>query len=319
VPFPGENASAFVAEQDGELAGGFRIRHMTVTCREALLRCGGISSVAVAPAYRQRGVGSAMMTWALAHMRASGWQVTALHAIRESYYRRFGWECAGRRVQITCPQWRFPRLTCGLPVQQLRLEDWAALEPAYRTFAMAYSGMALRQSLQLSRITMSSGNPPLVYAVGDPVEAYAILRLVPRTASNQEIAELVWATSAGYQALLATLSALCIITTLQELEDRDKTLVETHAKQVQSYNALYGEHRLFHKGEYNGKEITIYQYQDRTDLILILAHELGHALGLAHVDDRKAVMYELLSDQDLDTLTLTSADVRALHAACSRK
>ena len=84
VPFPGEDASAFVAEQDGKLAGGFRIRHMTVTCREALLRCGGISSVAVAPEYRQRGVGSAMMTWALAHMRASGWQVTALHAFRES-------------------------------------------------------------------------------------------------------------------------------------------------------------------------------------------------------------------------------------------
>jgi predicted acetyltransferase len=182
---------------------------MTVTCREALLRCGGISGVAVAPEYRQRGVGSAMMTWALAHMRASGWQVTALHAVRESYYRCFGWECAGRRVQITCPQWRFPRLTCRLPVQQLRLEDWAALEPAYRTFAMAYSGMALRKGLQLSRITMSSGNPALVYAVGDPVEAYAILRLVPRTASNQEIAELVWATSAGYQALLATPSALC--------------------------------------------------------------------------------------------------------------
>jgi predicted acetyltransferase len=210
VPFPGEEASAFVAEQDGKLAGGFRIRHMTVTCREALLRCGGISSVAVAPEYRQRGVGSAMMTWALAHMRARGWQVTALHAFRESYYRRFGWECAGRRVQITCPQWRFPRLTCGLPVQQLRLEDWAALEPAYRTFAMAYSGMALRKSLRLSRITTSSGNPALVYAVGEPIEAYAVLRLAPRTASNQEIAELVWATSAGYQALLATLSALCV-------------------------------------------------------------------------------------------------------------
>ena len=53
--------------------------------------------------------------------------------------------------------------------------------------------------------------------------------------------------------------------------------------------------------------------------ISILVHELGHALGLAHVDDPKAVMHEILSDQDLDTLTLTSADVRALHAACSRK
>jgi hypothetical protein len=110
-----------------------------------------------------------------------------------------------------------------------------------------------------------------------------------------------------------------IIATLKELEDRDRSLVETHARQVQSYNALYGEHRHFHKGEYNGKAITIYQYQDFADLILILAHELGHALGLAHVNDPKAVMHEIVGDQDLNTLTLTSADVRALHAACSRK
>jgi hypothetical protein len=40
---------------------------------------------------------------------------------------------------------------------------------------------------------------------------------------------------------------------------------------------------------------------------------------LAHVSDPKAVMHELLSDQDLDTLTLTGADVRALHAACGRQ
>ncbi len=110
-----------------------------------------------------------------------------------------------------------------------------------------------------------------------------------------------------------------IIATLKELEDRDKTLVETHARQVQSYNALYGEQHRFHKGEYDGKDITIYQYQDLADLILILAHELGHALGLAHVDDPQAVMHEILGDQDLDTLTLTSADVRALHTACSRE
>jgi len=109
-----------------------------------------------------------------------------------------------------------------------------------------------------------------------------------------------------------------IIATLKGLAEHDKTLVETHTRQVQSYNTLYGEHRRFHKGKYDGKEITIYQYQDLDDLILILAHELGHALGLAHVDDPKAVMHELLGDQDLDTLTLTSADVRALHTACGR-
>ena len=107
-----------------------------------------------------------------------------------------------------------------------------------------------------------------------------------------------------------------IMATLKELADRDKTLVETHTRQVQSYNTLYGEHRRFHKGEYNGKEITIYQYQDLADLILILAHELGHALGLAHVAAPQAVMHEILSDQDLNALTLTGADMRALHTAC---
>jgi predicted Zn-dependent protease len=110
-----------------------------------------------------------------------------------------------------------------------------------------------------------------------------------------------------------------IVETLRSLVDRDKALAKTYAKQAQSYNALYGESRQFHKGEYNGKDITIYQYHDTLDLTLVLAHELGHALGLAHVDDPKAVMHALLSEQDLETLMLTDADVRALKTACGRE
>jgi hypothetical protein len=40
---------------------------------------------------------------------------------------------------------------------------------------------------------------------------------------------------------------------------------------------------------------------------------------LTHVSDPKAVMHEIVGNQDLNSSTLTSADVHALHAACSRK
>lgn len=110
-----------------------------------------------------------------------------------------------------------------------------------------------------------------------------------------------------------------MVATLRALEERSKTLANHYTHQVQSYNALYGERRQFHKGEYNGKDITIYQYHDTADLTLVLAHELGHALGVAHVDDPKAVMHTFLAEQDLDALALAPADLQALTTACGRR
>lgn len=87
---------------------------------------------------------------------------------------------------------------------------------------------------------------------------------------------------------------------------------------VKTYNSVGASTGLeFDEGEYvsdnSGQHISIYQFDNNTKLVRVLEHELGHALGLGHVDDPKAIMYRMNSGTN-ETPTVT--DIMELQNVC---
>lgn len=98
---------------------------------------------------------------------------------------------------------------------------------------------------------------------------------------------------------------------LIELLNQQAAAHNAHLASVQATEAELGE--AFCKGRYRqeglARSITIYQANGRDDLVRVLAHELGHALGLEHLPEPEAVMH---SHMRTDAPELTAADRAAL-------
>ena len=84
---------------------------------------------------------------------------------------------------------------------------------------------------------------------------------------------------------------------------------------VGDHNSRFGQLREFTQGDYQGDKINIYQFSDELELKLVIAHELGHALGLEHTDNEASIMYHLMGSQSVPP-TLTAEDKAELTRVC---
>ncbi|MBP6869226.1 MAG: matrixin family metalloprotease [Candidatus Pacebacteria bacterium] len=100
-----------------------------------------------------------------------------------------------------------------------------------------------------------------------------------------------------------------------EVKKLNEYAKETNQK-VHEYNSAVGEE--FDQGLFTqdkeGKRITIYEYKTKAELVRVLAHEFGHALGLDHVENPSSLMYPYNTGTSLE---LSEEDREAFTALCA--
>jgi len=175
-----------------------------------------------------------------------------------------------------------------------------AKQSAYKQKIAAYEEREAAYNAQVEKWNAEGGAPPREYAKLTAEKA-ALQREVARIKTlERELNEDI----DTFNALATTLNQLIVRLNLN----------------VRQYNQTGAKGGEFEEGLYelqNGVEtITIYEFSNTTKLVRVLAHEFGHALDLDHVEDEKAIMYEINKGT---ALKATDADVAELNSVCRTK
>jgi predicted Zn-dependent protease len=109
-----------------------------------------------------------------------------------------------------------------------------------------------------------------------------------------------------------------LVIQLNAIGARANTLITDYNTVVEEYNDRIAETGEFTQGDYTVDAITVYQFNSEDELIIVLAHEFGHALSLGHVPNEESIMYHLMESQSVEE-GVTEEDVAEFMRVCSKK
>jgi hypothetical protein len=109
---------------------------------------------------------------------------------------------------------------------------------------------------------------------------------------------------------------------INQLADTEEQAIGKFNDKVQYFNETFvaDKDTEDEQGIYSSGTINMYQFNDRRDLIMLLAHEMGHALGLDHDNDPMSVMYPKKNDrQTSGNVYLPAVVLQTLTSKCNLK
>ena len=102
---------------------------------------------------------------------------------------------------------------------------------------------------------------------------------------------------------------------INQIGEQGNVLIDKYNENVRRFNDVFGHSEEFTQGDYEGRDINIYTFQNSWELKLVLAHEFGHALALGHVENEKSIMYYLLGEQPLE-IEPSAEDLAEFQSVC---
>lgn len=174
-----------VARVAGQLAAALNIIDMEQWFGGRASATAGISAVGVAPEYRGRKVGAALMLEMLREVRTKGVALSTLYPATTQFYRSVGYERAGARTIYTIPTSAMRGITSAYTLVPAPDADIDVYAPIHAAYARTQSGNLQRPAIMWDRILKpmfsshfrylvldSAGQPAgyIVYAQGNQKE-----------------------------------------------------------------------------------------------------------------------------------------------------
>lgn len=180
--------------------------------------------------------------------------------------------------------------------QERLVAEYTAAAEAYDTAVTTYEERLDAYNAQVASYNEAGGAPPEAFA---ELEAQAEELEAERRELNRQ------ADALNEQG--AEIAAL---------GEKGSAIVDAYNRGVLEYNDRFGEGREFTQGTYQLDRIDIFSFVDEDELKLVLAHELGHALTLDHVENNESIMHFLIGSQP-SPLALTAEDQAEFHRVCT--